>query len=336
MLVIGMGLGATVIASRLAAVGADVVMLPGVGRSRSTHLDGGRIEHTILERAFPHYHSAPVESLGDYEIFRRDLMERWAIDHCQGYVTVVEDFDEAHILPNESDGMTVTDVTGNREITSRLVVLSEGANPKIGMAARLRPDFDPEDMIHFGRAFITGGRISKALSGSWRTSWGMPAWYSTLPLADGIVVSASARIENIMRCGRDGKDTLKDFLASSVAREIGIIGTDADIGMELVSLQAGVRGIQLGVGNVVITPDANGLIDARSLDRFDMILRSAIRIGDELAAAWPDEPRWNELTHSILDMFATGRTPYHDSSETGFVEDGPGTKRGRLRQLFKR
>ncbi len=336
VLIIGMGLGAATIARRLLQVGASVQMIPGAGRPRFTHLDGGIIDPDLLERALGDADAAPVHAVGDVHVFRRDLLQQWAVAQLGADVTVDADFEEARIVPHDSGALTVVDANESRRIMANSVLLTEGANPKLGIAARIRQDFAPEDMIHFGRSWIVDAEVSQPASGVWRTSWGMPAWYSIVPQPQGALVSASARIENVMRSSRDGRDTLRDLLGSPLARNLGITGEPGEIGMELVPLRPDTSPTLFDAHNIGITFDANGTIDARSLNRYNVTLITAIEQAAMMVSEWPNLVEWDDVGAAMWDVFSTPRTPYHDDRETGFIEDGAGPKRGLLDRLKRR
>lgn len=336
VLIVGTGLGAAVIARRLSGAGEAVGMVPGVGCARFKHLEAFQIDSALIERAFGSTTFAPLQVINGVQVAQRDQLERWAIERISGEVDVLLDFEESRVVPNHRDGLDLIDVSGTRTLSARLILLTEGANPKIGIAAGLRPDFAPEDMIHFGRAFVSGAKVNRFMNGAWRTSWGMPAWYSATPWNDGAFVSASARIENIMRASRDGRDTLRDMLDSPFAEELDVYDFQGEVGMELVPLCSNLDPAPLGFHNLAITPDANGLIDPRSPDRFDTVLRTALAFADQVAASWPSLPDWDQIGDSMWEICGSVRTPYHDDSETGFVEDGPGKKHGLLSRFRRR
>lgn len=332
-IIIGTGLGATAIAHRLAETGARVVMTPGVGCARFKHLDGGVIAKASLERAFGTAEDAPIHPMGGEFTFRRDELENWAVALVQDRVTIIDGFADLRIVPHKRGGHILLEEGGDRKLVAGTVILTEGASPKIGIAARIRPDFEPEDLIHFGRAVISGVALDQAVVGDWRTSWGMPAWYSAIPHPQGAIVSASARIENIMRVGRDGREVLKDFLQTPIASEFGLPESTETVGMELVPLR---RADQLGeieFNRILITPDVNGAIDARTLDRYEQILASGISLGDAICNTWPADA---EVNPAIWNVLSNHRTPYHNSRTSGFVEEGPAPATGLLRKLLKR
>lgn len=331
VLIIGSGLGASAIAKRLVDADADVAMIAGVGCARFKHLDGGVIDRALLETAFGNIESASLQQVNNATVFKRDLLEKWAV--AKSGATCYDDFDEARCLPNEQGDYTVVDETGTKSIQARMVLLTEGANPRIGMAVRLRPDFAPEDMIHFGRAYVEGSRLNRVLSGEWRTSWNMPAWYSAVPVEGGALVSASARIENVMRSSRDGRDTLRDMLDSPFAEELDVFDFTGEIGMELVPLRPQLPVETVGIDNLGITADANGMIDPRAQGCYDQVLRAAMIYADVLSTDGSD---WDEIAVRLGRMFSNQRTPYHDSSITGFIEEGVGERRGLLGRIFRR
>lgn len=336
VVIVGMGIGGAALARNLNAVGVDIVMLPGAGRPRFNHLDGGIIDPGELAGVFGDIESAPIHRVGEHTVFRRDQLESWAIDQIADSVTIISDFEEARSVPHDARLVSVIDDTGERAITAKCVVLTEGANPKIGIAARLREDFDPEDMIHFGRTKVTGVSITEPVTGSWRTSWKMPAWYSVIPQPDGALVSASVRIENVMRAGRDGRVVLADLLGGPLAEELGIQGEHGEIGMELVPLKPTDGLGRVGVHNIAISPDANGTIDARALGRFNESLHSGNELGMMMAQEWPSLVEWDEVGVNMRDVSLPARTPYHNDNVTGFIEDGPGKGRGLLKRLLNR
>lgn len=334
VLIIGSGIGASAIARRLVDAGADVAMITGVGCARFKHLDGGVIDRSLLDAAFGETGAAPLQQSDKATVFRRNLLETWAV--AKSGVVHHDGFNEGKCLPNDRGEYTVVDESGAQSIQARLVLLTEGANPKIGMAARLRPDFAPEDMVHFGRAFVAGARLNRAIYGDWRTSWNMPAWYSAVPVEGGALVSASTRIENVMRSSRDGRDTLRDLLDSPFAEELDVFDFTGEIGMELVPLQPTLPVETVGFDNLGITADANGMIDPRAENRYDQVLRAALIYAEALSTAGAFQVDWDRIAISLGDMFSNQRTPYHDSSDTGFIEEGAGERRGLIGRLFKR
>lgn len=336
VVIIGMGLGAAAIAKRLVAAGTSIIMLPGAGHARFKHLEGGLVNPAILQEAIGNLSSAPISTLGNHTCFRRDQLEAWAIDQLGDRIEVLTDFEEARTLPHDSGRAILVDNSGERSIHSKFIVLTEGANPKIGIAARLRRDFDPEDMIHFGRTMVSGVSIDEPLTGTWRTMSNMPARYILIPQPDGVSVSISVRIENVMRAGRDARGVLTEFLESELAKELGVQGEHGEIGMELVPLLPDRGKGMVGAHNITISLDANGVIDARSLRRYDAVLTSGMEKGAMIAREWPNVPEWQELSVSMWDVFTMGRTTYHDDRETGFIEDGSGPRRGLLGKLFHR
>lgn len=336
VLIIGTGLGAVAIAKQLAKTGSHIALLPGAGRARYKHLEGGVVDGNILRQVFGDISTAPISEIGEHTVFRRDELERWAIAQLSDSVEIVSGFKEARTVPHDTGMVTVVDDSGSQYLHANSIVLTEGANPKIGIAARLRPDFEPEDMIHFGRTFIPGVSVQQPLTGSWRTSWNMPVWYSVIPLPDGVSVSTSVRIENVMRAGQDARAVLKDFLASDLASELGVKGQYGEVGMELVPLRPNRGSGMIGAHNITIALDANGVIDARSLKRYSATLASGTEMGAMMAREWPNLVEWHELGVSMWDVFTSGRTTYHDDKESGFIEDGPGKRRGLIGRMLNR
>lgn len=336
IVIIGTGLGASAIAHKLAPTGAAIAMTPGVGCARFKHLDGGLMSYRQLESAFGTSAEAPLHQLGNHSTFRRDHLESWALDLVRDRVTVVNDFQDLRIAPHDDGVVALHEESEQRQLIARLVILTEGASPKIGIAAKIRPDFEPEDLLHFGRAILPGVDITVPVSGTWRTSWSMPAWYSAIPHPDGAIVSASARIENIMRVSKDGREALKVFLESQIARDLQLTDTADVVGMELVPLRVHGGNGKVGTANIVIAPDANGTVDPRSLQRYELGLRAGVELGEIISQAWPQIPQWDPLVERMRKMIPGDRTPYHDSSETGFVEEGAGPARGLLQRILKR
>lgn len=334
-IIIGMGPGAAAIAHRIAGTGARIAMTPGVGCARFKHLDGGLVTTASLESAFGTSVGAPLQQVRTHTVFRRDLLEAWTTDQVRDRVTIVEGFDDLRVVPHEGGRYAVHEESGIRVLVGRQVILTEGASPKIGIAAGIRPDFEPEDLLHFGRMIVPGVQASNPVSGAWRTSWGMPAWYTVVPHPEGAIVGASARIENIMRIGRDGREVVKDFLRSPLGDHLGLHVEPATVGMELVPLQHGAGTTPVQADRILITPDANGSIDPRSLSRYEDVLRAGIRIGDLLLGEWPNMPDWH-VHRDIWQVRPANGTPYHDSRETGFIEDGAGKPRGLLQRLVRR
>ncbi len=336
IVIVGMGLGAAAIAHSLRQTAASIVMVPGVGCARFKHLDGGVLSKHQLEAVFGTSKDAPLHTVGNVSSFRRDLIEAWATDQVRPRVNIIDDFADLRVAPHESGGLSLHEESGRRAIVAKLIVLTEGASPKIGIAANIRPDFEPEDLLHFGRAIVPGVHLPASATGEWRTSWNMPAWYSAIPHPDGAIVGASARIENIMRVGRDGREVLRDLLQSPIAATLGLPDSIPDLGMELVPLRANSKVAPLGTHRMVISPDANGTIDPRSMDRYAAVITAGAGLGAYIAAEWPDTTDWDDAGGNLATMFTVQRTPYHDSSKTGFIEDGAGKPHGLLRKLIGR
>lgn len=336
IVIVGMGLGASAIAAHLSAIGARIAMVPGVGCARFKHLDGGTIAPGNLESVFGTSSDAPLHAFGDTHAFRRDLLEAWAVDRVRDSTDIIDDFADLCVVPHASGQLGLQEESGDREIVASLIVLTEGASPKIGIAAKIRTDFEPEDLLHFGRTILPGVEIPVPVAGEWRTSWNMPAWYGAIPHPDGAIVSASARIENLMRVNRDGRDVLADFLQSPIAASMGLPSVADTVGMELVPLAPPAKHVVVGTHRMLIAPDANGTIDPRSLHRFTEVLASGAQLGAHIAERWPHFSDWEDAGVDLAAMFTPRRTPYHDSSETGFIEDGAAGNSRLLRRLLKR
>lgn len=336
VLIIGSGLGAAAIARQMRAVGAGVTMLQGVGCARFKHLDGGIVKPDLLRKVIGTAEGAPLHQVGEHTVFRRDQLEQWAIEQLGDDITYLDGFEEARAVPHDTGRVSVVDASGEQQIHASSVILTEGANPKIGIAARLREDFDPEDMIHFGRAIVRGASVNSPSAGAFRTSWGVPGWYTVVPHPEGALVGASARIENIMRVGRDGREVLKDFLTTQIAGDLGIQGEIDEIGMELVPLRSTTRPTMIGSHNITINFDANGSIDPRSMNRYNIVLASSLEMGSMLAREWPQLVEWDEAGLHVWDVFTDERTPYHDDRGTGFIEDGAAPRRGIFQRLLNR
>lgn len=337
VLIIGSGLGAAATAVQLSATSASIAMMEGAGRSRSTDVDGGVIAPSALAHAFGEYSDAPLHQFGELTVFRRSELEKWALEKLAGRVDQITGVEEAFVLPHDTGELTMKPANREETLRARLVILTEGANPKIGIAAKLRPDFDPPDMIHFGRTIVSDTDVTAYRSGSWRTSWGMPVGYQVIPQSGNqAIVAVSARIENIMRCGRNAKDALADLLKSDLAEELRVTGPHGVLTMELVPLLPTGAPDVFARGNLLISPDALGAIDAREISRWNDTIRAGAKIGSMIRAEWPQLNDWDDLEAAMKRVCRSRRSPYHDDKTTGYIEEGAGPKRGLLSRLFGR
>jgi flavin-dependent dehydrogenase len=345
VLVVGSGLGATAAAKVLGESGYRVVLVPGIGRSLSPHIDGGVIERETVESAFGSGAplGTPVRSkktlqatgaasfeitnhrrLGELHRYRRSDLENWALARGKAAGAIyLDDFVEGQVLPNRDGSMTLTSERDSRRISSAVIALCEGADPRIALRVRLRPDYGPEDQLHFGRALLRGEPIDAVMHGAWRTGWGMPVDVALYPQDDGTLVSVVTRIENVMRASRSSKDALEDLLESPAFRTLAIEGDRGDAGMELVALRSRIRDVPFVHDRLVMGIDFSGVIDPRRLDRGEMTIRAGQHLAAHLVQQRLGLESWPAAATAYVRS-AVGMLPaYHDDKNTGFLEEGP-------------
>lgn len=356
VVLIGMGLASTACGRSLADGGARVAIVPGVARSRSPEADGGLVNASLLVKAFGPgaplgqcVSKSEVFSVGkgsnalgiasaidmpERRTFRRVDLEGWVLVRAtDAGATYLDGFIEGTFLPAQDGSMTITAEGGARQVTARHVVLCEGADPRIAMRIGLRPDYTPDDQIHFARTILAQAAPSAAYrSGIWRTSWGMPVDVSVLPLESGVMVSVAARIENVMRCSRSSVDALDDLLASPVAIEMGLTGSRVQNGVELVALRPSSTPATLVHDRLLMSIDSAGVVDPRKIGRFDAALQGGLELASWLANV-SGESSWDDIAMPIVNQVRS-QARYHDDRRTGYLEEGPdGT---RLVQPFRR
>lgn len=345
VVLIGSGLASTAAARALANAGARVAIVPGVARSRSPEADGGLVDAELVSDAFGA--GAPLNQsvldqqgfcvndgskppvlgtetgMPERRAFRRVELESWALEQATNAgATLLEGFVEGSVLPAQEGLLALHAESGACQLSATNIVLCEGADPRIGMRAGLRPDYGPEDQIHFARTILEQASSSAAYrAGRWRTSWGMPVDVAILPLESGVMVSVAARIENVMRCSRSAVDALDDVLASKAAAEMGLTGTRLHSGVELVALRRPTDRVTLIHDRLLMGIDGSGVIDPRHPRRFDI----AIQGGLELAAFYCNSSRdtleWDEVAMPVVrKVRSTGH--YHDDPKTGYLEEG--------------
>jgi flavin-dependent dehydrogenase len=226
-----------------------------------------------------------------------------------------------------------------------MIGLCEGSDPRIALRVGLRPDYGPEDQIHFAKTLIESPELvnngGAYLSGSWRTSWGMPVEAAVVPLIAGAVVSVATRIENVMRCSRSAQNALDDLLATPSVRSLVPDGERAGTGVELVAMRATNRPARLSVDNLVMSVDASGMLDPRHPDRPGHALRAGQVLASFMLARLSNEggidteESWDHVAMRLVREIAPQRGGYRDSRETGFLEESgmPQSAREPIRRL---
>ncbi len=345
VLLLGSGLGATPVARRLAEAGKRVAFLPGVGRSRSLDSDGGLVSEDVISRAFgagaplgaeisrhQAFTARTVESLPSVasteampprRVYRRLELEKWATGRAtDAGADYLEDFIEGKLLPAPDNRLRLTEEGGDRAVEATTVGLCEGSDPRIAMRLGLRPDYGPEEQVHFARTVIARPRADDVmLTGDTRTRWGMPIRVMVLPFGSETLVSVVARIENIMRSSHSSRDALEDLLASPLGIHLGLEGPRMHTGMELVALRRNDQNLVLSNGDVLLGLDASGLLDPRQVSRADM----AVESGLGLATCLLDEScAWDASGRSLVGQLARSERGWHDARSTGFLEEGDG------------
>lgn len=357
VVLIGLGLASTACARELSGGSMRVAVVPGVARSRSPEADGGLIDAQLVSGAFGR--GAPlgqrvsmreVFSVGKGSIspalepavemperrtFRRVELESWALAHAtDAGALYLDGFIEGTVLPRQDGSLALTAEGDARQVSARTVVLCEGSDPRIAMRVGLRPDYAPDDQIHFARTILEQAVPSAAYqSGTWRTSWGMPVEASVLPLESGVIVSVAARIENIMRCSRSSFDALEDILASPAAMEMGLTGSRVQSGVELVSLRPSSVPATLVYGRVLMGIDGAGVVDPREIGRFDLAIQGGLELAAYITNGSETSQTWDEVAMPMVRRIRS-RGQYHDDRGTGYLEEGPAG--ARLAQPFRR
>jgi flavin-dependent dehydrogenase len=338
ILIVGSGLGATAAAVRLSGGGRSVVMVPGIGSTRSPHVDGGLIDASLVERVFgpgaplgwpvaemrqpgERFGAGQVSPVSGQRIYRRAALEQWAMSRATAAgATFLGDFIEETAIPQPDGTITLTSERDDRRIRAGIMVLCEGADPRIPLKVRLRPDYGPEDQVHFARTILNGSPFRNLTRDRWRTGWGMPVEVSVVPQDDGVIVAVSARIENVMRSSRSAKDALEDLLSSPEWAARRLTGERGDTGVELVALRPDHRDIPFISGQMVMGIDASGVIDARDPERANLTLRGGLELADVVLSRELTE--WQEAATTFLREHIPSPQPYRDDRVTGFLEDG--------------
>jgi flavin-dependent dehydrogenase len=361
VVIVGSGLGATALARSLAGAGRSVVLVPGIGRTRSPHLDGGIVTPGTVEAAFgseaplgdpvPGFRTVvavsrdrfePGESvrLDDRRAFRRNVLEEWAMERAvEAGAVFLEDVIEGKALPSGDGSMTLTSEQGNRSVRAGLVVLCEGADPRIPLRVKLRPDYGPEDQIHFARTIFRAAHLQEIVEGTWRTSWGMPLAFRLVPQHDGVLITVVGRIENVMRSGRSTADGLADLQQSPAFASLGIEGAPDNPGMELVALRPRREPIRFVHDRLMMGIDASGLIDPRSLDRADLTIRAGLHLGEYLLMHPNEAEGWSSAADAFIRDAVPVTGAYHEDRATGYLEEGPFARHPlvtRLRRIVRR
>ncbi len=360
ILLVGSGLGATAAARALAQSGRRVVLVPGIGSTRSPHIDGGLIDASRVEAAFgmgaplgePVSAIAPIEttpdgafSIGKAERlpsprrYLRSALERWAMDRATSAGAVfLDDFVEGIVLPEGGGVAVLTSEQDERVIQARVIALCEGADPRIAMRVGLRPDYGPEDQLHFARVCVAGRPVDVMLRGSWRTGWGMPVEVMVTPQPDGTLVSVVARIENIMRASHSSKDALREFIASPELASLRIEGDPGDFGMELVAIRTDRGGMSFVHDRILMGIDFSGVIDPRHVHRANLTIRAGQHLAAHLIESDLRSRGWKGRAEAFVRDAVPASRAYHDDKTTGYLEEGAagGQVVGRIANLLRR
>lgn len=344
---VGTGLGATAPARRLAEEGQRVAIIPGVGRSRSLESDGGMVDPRLVERAFGNgaplgqvivsrqgfvaetvEHApelGPIDAVPPRFTYRRVEIESWAREQAVAAgAKYLDGFIEGRVLPHESGGLTLTEEDNDTGVRAATIVLCEGSDPRIAMRAGLRPDYSPEEQVHFARTILVRPQTAAVYrSGRSRTSWGMPIGVAIIPMGATTLVSVDTRIENVMRATRSTQEALLDLLSSRLGEELGLAGERLHTGIELTALRRRIKGLRLSHGRLLVGLDACGVIDAREARRADVTIQSGLHLASYLGG--PRDVTWDAYAASLLDRVRAVNPRWHDSHGTGFIEESEGT-----------
>lgn len=344
ILLVGSGLGSTAAARALAKAGVRVVLITGVGRSRSAQVDGGVIDPALAETAFGvgaplgepvtevstltdtaggEFAVGSATALSSARRYQRGQLETWAMEQATAAGAVfLDDFVEGHALPVGDEAMVLTSEGNGRILRARLIALCEGADPRIALRVGLRPDYGPEDQLHFARTRFTGRPVEQMLRGTWRTGWGMPVGVDITPQADGTLVSVVARIENIMRASRSSKDALRALIASPAFGSLGIVGQAGNFSMELVAMRREHRGMSFVHDRLLMGVDFSGVIDPRRMDRADLTVRAGQQLADHLIGNGLGPDGWPAHAEAFVRDALPAPRAYHDDVSTGYLEEG--------------
>ncbi|HWV25188.1 MAG TPA: hypothetical protein VNZ58_13435 [Thermomicrobiales bacterium] len=342
IILIGAGFGGSAAARILARAGKSVAIVPGAGRSRSLEADGGLVGPDLVESAFGagaplggavntirHFTApvvtgtpkfGPLETMPERRSFRRLELERWALDRAiDAGAVFLDDFVEGRVVPSNDGGLTLVEEGEGRSILARTIVLCEGSDPRIAMRAGLRPDYPPEEQIHFARVILAQPPEPIVCIGRTRTSWGMPIGVAVTPLGSVTLVTADSRIENVMRGAKSTQDALVDLLSSRLGGELGLHGERLHTGIELSAMRSSGRNLSMAHGGLLLGIDASGMLDMRGVDRADITIRSGRHLGQFLV----DQPTedWDTASRELLRQIEASDPGWHDSRKTGYIEE---------------
>jgi flavin-dependent dehydrogenase len=356
VLLVGSGLGATACARALAREGMRVGFVAGVGRSRSLEADGGVVDPQLVLRAFgegaplgavvtqqqmfraDNVDSAPlvspVEEMPPRQTYRRIELERWARERAVAAgAEYAEGFIEETVPPAPGELLELISEAGDQTLSAGTIALCEGSDPRISMRAGLRPDYDPEDQLHFAKTIIERPAGEAVYStGNTRASRGMPIGITVVPLEAGLLVSVVARIENIMRCNRSSTNALDDLLASRLGMDLGLQGERIHTGVELSAMRRNRRNTRLSHNGLFMSLDVSGMLDPREPQRADVTIRSGMHLARFLMD--PGSGTWEEFVAPLLQEVRAINPHWIDSRSTGFIEE-PGTGAGRTGALSR-
>lgn len=343
VILVGMGLGATSVARSLARAGQRVGIVAGVGRSRSPEADGGLVDAELVEQAFGPdaplgaavdrrqvFISSNVEGaytpgglnlMSPRRAYRRLDLETWARNRAvEAGAIYLEGFVEAQVMPLPTGEMTLVDESGTTSLRARTIVLCEGSDPRIAMRVGLRPDYPPEDQVHFARTVLAAPMDDLVYRhGRTRTSWGMPVGLTVVPLGATTLVAVDSRIENVMRGARSTQEALLDALSSPLGASLGLWGERIHTGMELTALRRETKDLRLSAGPLLVGIDASGVIDAREVQRADAAIRSGLHLADWLGGSRDDT--WDAFAMSLVAQVRAADPHWHDSRVTHYVEE---------------
>lgn len=343
VLLIGSGLGATACAYALVQGGKRVGIIAGVGRPRSLEADGGVINPQLVASAFgeaaPLGHTVSwrqtfsaedvnaglqwgvVEEMRPRRTYRRLELESWARQRAiAAGAEYLDGFVEGKVLQAPDETLTLTSEADDRALTAGTIALCEGSDPRIAMRVGLRPDYDPEEQLHFARTMIAQSPTDGVYRmGSTRTSWGMPITIAIVPLQSSVIVSVAARMENIMRSSRSSVDALNDLLTSRFAEDLGLQGERIHTGVELVAMRQDPRNVRLSHDGLLTSLDASGILDPREARRADVTIKSGMHLGAYLAK--PGHRSWDGFAGPVLEQVRSVSSRWKDGQPSGFIEE---------------
>lgn len=332
LLILGHGLGASVAARIAAATGARVVMVPGVGRTRSPQQDAVLLPpaHTFLARelaAVPQRSVRLPDGMAS-TVIRRDLAEAAMREAAiAAGVRYERSFTEGP-ADIHAGAVTIADEQGGGTITAARVAICEGGDPRLASHLGLRPDDAPDDLLNFARTIVrTHPPDDRLQQRDWRDVSGMPIRLTQLPMTDGLLVSACGRLENTMRSSRSLPDALASWLRET-GHDVGAIG------VELVPLRRSRSSLVAQVGPVVLGIDAAGVIDPRRVDRASLTWDAGLVLGACLTEPAAD---WQAAASAWIAAHLTRPVAPVDDRATGFLEEaGASRQRSWLRRLTRR